>query len=303
MLSAINTTQHCPTSTECKDTVRAQVEQYIQHNSPATLNNTAAGDSFTAWWYVAEPGPSGLPAYSLHIGLDFTDGSSIEYWYGTSDLANQRYNLGPIPATGSWFQMRRNLLGDIQGVVNDPSSTRVSDLWLAAFGGTYQDVPHGETAWVDDVALNFIGGPVAGFSSQPASGTVPLTVAFNALQSHEISGSSGSIRSYKWDFGDGSSPITFTNPTTSHTYDNPGTFKVTLTVTDSNGKIASSSSIITVDPADLTVPLVAAGGGGLLLLGGFLFTRFRRRPSRVKRQKSKRTFAASQTIPFLFKHK
>lgn len=155
LLSAVNTTLQC-TGSECKDTVRGTVEQYVQFNNPPTLNNLAAtNDSFSAWWYVANPSSTGLPTYSLHVGLFFSDGSSIEYFYGTSDLANQRYNLGPIPATGSWFQMRRNLLSDIQGVVVNPSTTRITTVWFGAFGGTSQSTPHGEKAWVDDVALDF----------------------------------------------------------------------------------------------------------------------------------------------------
>ncbi len=173
LLSAVNRTLQCSNS-ECKDTVRGTVQQNFQTNSTPTLNNLAGGSSFSAWWYIA---PSSLPTYSLHIGLFFSDGTSIEYWYGHSDLTNQRYNLGAIPSIGSWFQMRGNLTADIQGVVANPSTTRLTSVWFGAFGGSYcqplpcQGTPHGETAWVDDVELNFNSGS--------SSGTPDFTISAN----------------------------------------------------------------------------------------------------------------------------
>ncbi len=290
MLGAVNNTSCL--SVECKDTVRATVEQYFQSPAPPTLNHLDNSvNSFSAWWYVA---PSTLSTYSLHIGLSFSDGSSIEYWYGQSDLANSTvkytsaaYNLGPIPASGSWFQMNRNLTADIQGVVADRSTARITALWLGAFGGTYNSVPRGETAWVDDVALNFNTGLVAAFSSNPASGPAALTVRFNASQSYETGGSSAPIVNYQWNFGDGTVHMNTTAPTTTHTYGSPGTFPVTLTVKDGYGVESQASSTITVGPSDVSIPLLVGGGGGVLLLGGILFAKLRRRPSKMKKTKPK----------------
>ncbi len=288
MLAAINKTA-CPS--DCKDSVGASVEQYVQSPSPPTLNHLDnTNDSFSAWWYVAAS--TGLPTYSLHIGLLFNEGSSIEYWYGTSDLSNSTtkytsaaYNLGPFPLD-SWFQLSRNLTADIQGVVANPSSARVTTIWFATYGGTYNSTPHGETGWVDDVALKFNAGPVAVFSSNPASGTAPLTVRFNASQSYQTGGSSASIVNYQWSFGDGSATLNTTSPSTTHTYGSPGTFPVTVTITDSYGAESTSSSKVTVGPSDVTIPLLVGGGGGVLLLGGILF-KFRRRPSKIKKTKPK----------------
>ncbi len=290
MLSAVNNTLRCPS--ECKDTVRAQVEQFVQFNTPSipTLKDIVnSGDSFSAWWYLA---PSSLPTYALHIGLDFSDNSTIEYWYGHSDLNNTRYNLGPIPAIGSWFQMKRNLASDIQGVVADPSSAKVRTIWFGAFGGSFAacttcpSTPHGETAWVDDAALNFNivdNGPVAAFYANPAGGTGPLTVSFNAAQSYVPGATSGSIASYRWDFGDGTPVVTVQGAVTNHTFSGPGTFTVTLTVMDDNNVASTpTSTIIKVDPADITVPVLAAGAGGLVL-GGLVYARFRRRRSKPRK--------------------
>src|SRR5215472_14272155 len=59
-LSALNSTLQC--STECKDVVRAVVEQSLTRPPPlANLADTS--QSLSAWWYVA---PSSLPTYSIH---------------------------------------------------------------------------------------------------------------------------------------------------------------------------------------------------------------------------------------------
>src|SRR5215216_8115037 len=51
---------------------------------------------------------------------------------------------------------------------------------------------------------------------------------------------------YHWDFGDGQEASV---QNTRHTYDNPGTYTATLTVTDSTGQTASDSTEVIVEPA------------------------------------------------------
>jgi PKD repeat protein len=67
--------------------------------------------------------------------------------------------------------------------------------------------------------------PVAMFEGTPLSGSVPLTVQFTDL-------SIGPPTKYTWDFGDG---ITSDQANPSHTYTNPGSYTVQLTVFNSGG--------------------------------------------------------------------
>lgn len=84
--------------------------------------------------------------------------------------------------------------------------------------------------------------PTATFTATPVSGTSPLTVAFNAAGASD---SDGSIVTYAWDFGDGTSG---SGVTTSHTYSgDPAAFNARLTVTDDDGATATANMVITLE--------------------------------------------------------
>ncbi|NEW61501.1 S8 family serine peptidase, partial [Sulfurovum sp. bin170] len=84
--------------------------------------------------------------------------------------------------------------------------------------------------------------PVANATATPISGIAPLEVLFDGSTSTD----DGTIVSYQWSFGDGSS-ASDVNPL--HTYTDAGTYSATLTVTDNQGAETTSSAItIQVDP-------------------------------------------------------
>jgi len=72
--------------------------------------------------------------------------------------------------------------------------------------------------------------PVAFFEYKPKLPLVNETVTFNATLS---TADGGTIVSYTWNFGDGSSPVTEADPITNHVYTAFGTYNVTLTIVDS----------------------------------------------------------------------
>lgn len=81
--------------------------------------------------------------------------------------------------------------------------------------------------------------PQAAFTSS----TNALTASFNAASSFDPD---GTITSYAWAFGDST---TGTGSTPTHTYANPGTYSVTLTVTDNGGATDSETQSVTVAAA------------------------------------------------------
>ncbi len=82
--------------------------------------------------------------------------------------------------------------------------------------------------------------PRAVVSADPTFGEAPLTVRFTGSNSSD---SDGNIVSYSWDFKDGNTSST-ANPV--HTFSQNGSYNVTLTVTDNDGAVGTSSVIVTV---------------------------------------------------------
>ncbi len=91
--------------------------------------------------------------------------------------------------------------------------------------------------------------PVASFTTAYAANTIPMDVTFDASSSSDAD---GSIASYVWSFGDGT---TGTGVTTSHTYTTAGTFAAKLTVTDNGGLTSTKTiSLVTTDPNIVAAP-------------------------------------------------
>ena len=82
--------------------------------------------------------------------------------------------------------------------------------------------------------------PVPSFLMSPTAGEAPLTVDLDASGSTDAD---GNIVSYEWDFGDGESE---TGVTVEHIFAMAGSYAITLTVTDDQGKAASATQEITV---------------------------------------------------------
>jgi len=78
-------------------------------------------------------------------------------------------------------------------------------------------------------------GPTAAFSALPMAVNPGVAVAFDASNSNDPE---LNLTTYDWNFGDGNIS---TGVTTSHAYANPGSYPVTLTVTD-NGSLADTAT-------------------------------------------------------------
>ncbi|MBI3384664.1 PKD domain-containing protein [Candidatus Gottesmanbacteria bacterium] len=117
-------------------------------------------------------------------------------------------------------------------------------------------------------------------SASPTTGIAPLTVYFTA----SAYARNGSISSYRFDFGDGTSTVQSGN-TVYHTYGATGTYQAVLTVTDTQGYTATADSCRqTISPytASVTPPPAQPKAGAetnvtfgliLSLIGGIILRR------------------------------
>ncbi len=118
-----------------------------------------------------------------------------------------------------------------------------------------------------DVEITKAGQPLlsADIEATPGlTGVIPFQVRFDGEKSKSLK---GSITGYKWDFGDGSQVSK--GKSVSHVYSNPGSYKVTLTVTEDTGNEAvvsvdvETSSISSVPEARITTTPAATAEGTL----------------------------------------
>ena len=95
--------------------------------------------------------------------------------------------------------------------------------------------PGGSVTKTATTAINVVAAaPVANFTMTPASGTAPLSVAFTNT-------SSGSVTTYSWNLGDGTTSTQATPP--SHVYSVAGMYTITLTAIGPGGSETKTASV------------------------------------------------------------
>jgi glucose/arabinose dehydrogenase/PKD repeat protein len=100
--------------------------------------------------------------------------------------------------------------------------------------------------------------PTARLTATPTSGPLPLAVELDGSASTDPD--AGDALTYVWDFGDGSPPLTTTEPITRHTYSVAGTFTALLVVRDDDGA-SSPSAAVRIDPGN-TAPSLSIDSPG-----------------------------------------
>lgn len=101
-------------------------------------------------------------------------------------------------------------------------------------------------------------GILAKISALPSSGSVPLTVTFDASGS---SYSGGEIVSYEWEFGDGS-PKRLDDAQVSHKYEKVGTFTAKVTAIGKDNMRASATTVVIVKPVAVKACIEASKTSG-----------------------------------------
>lgn len=95
--------------------------------------------------------------------------------------------------------------------------------------------------------------PTAAFTATVLNGPAPLAISFNPSGSSSDDG----ITSYAWSFGDGTTRADSSPVQVSKTFTTPGTYVVSLQITDGTGRTATANRTITVNAPANVAPVAS----------------------------------------------
>ncbi len=214
--------------------------------------------------------------------IQYPDGSAFQAVAGNSVSSTLSFSGGGYTATvpvvfdtalGLW-------VGSYSPTGNEPSG-----LWSLTVTASDSALPANSGSSVKAIQIQD-RPPVATFTGSATTAFTGVAVSFDATSSSDPD---GTITSYLWDFGDGS---TGSGVKTSHSYSSPGTYTVKLTVTDNSGSTSSSTLTVTVEAnpqssGNVSLPLfffgiLAAVIAAILAGGFFAFRRHRVTHAKLK---------------------
>ncbi|MHB1836250.1 MAG: PKD domain-containing protein, partial [Solirubrobacteraceae bacterium] len=191
------------------------------------------GPALGKWTVSTSAGPAGTTSdpFQLTFSLD-------QSLIGSTDPKHLTISLNgtPVPACAG------------AGASPDPCVSRASALQS---GGAQIDV-RATSPQSDDWTFGTDLSNMPPLASYAVSTNGP-SVALDASASLDPD---GTVASYRWDFGDGS---TGDGVTAGHTYSEPGTYTITLTVTDDGGATATTSRQVIVQGGAPSTPSAPSG--------------------------------------------
>ncbi len=173
-------------------------------------------------------------------------------WTGSED-----YAFGNSTETdGEWYWTETREDPDhiemFTATITVPTDATEGDYTIDVWGaGDNVDGNKASDSTTITVTVIVVSPPVASFTFSPESPIVDEEVTFNASTSHDAD---GTIVSYDWDFGDGT---TGSGVTVAHTYTADGSYSVTLTVTDNDDLSDSATQEVTVSTLQLQPPVAS----------------------------------------------
>lgn len=192
----------------------------------SSMSYTSATSTFSPFALMNKGGPLAFNGTTTAVDGTFVmDLSDLPI---STTLQNKIY-LTVSDGTSGYAAGLKNFI-----LMDQVNSTQSS----ASLSGTVAADASSATVYLVNDPYRTNAAPVAGLSANVTSGTAPLAVSFDASGSYDPD---GTILSYQWSFGDGSSA---TGAYVSHSYA-AGTYTVTLTVTDDDGATSSRSTTIT----------------------------------------------------------
>ena len=213
---------------------------------------------------------TGTSSTSNHFGINDNPN-----WIGAVAAAGTRYRftcwVRSNAATGTVKIKVKEFLGSTQkGATVYSAGTRLSPVWQQATvdyvvttAGTtldlvVEDYPaaSSESWFIDDVAIENLSSPA---TDDPPIARLSLSQVASPARTLRADASASTdldatpIASYRFDFGDGTTPVTTTTAIAQHTYAVAGPYTVSVIATDTGGK-ASAPAAVTLTVTDPLPP-------------------------------------------------
>jgi PKD repeat protein len=242
--------------------------------STSTAGTGASSITNYAWSFG--DGTSGSGKSVTHTftgsGASFNVSLTVTNDRGLSASTSQTVGVSASPApSGDWvFSPTSPIVGDTiffngDAIKAAPGHTLVQFTWnfgdggsasgfqathVFAQGGTYTVVlsvadDAGQKIVVPKTLTVASGAPTVVITFSPATAVHPGTIGFSS--NGTIVAGGASITTYSWDFGDptsGSNTSSVASP--SHTFNNAGSYTIRLTVTDSVGRVGTTTVSVTI---------------------------------------------------------
>ena len=169
--------------------------------------------------------------------------SGVEISQGSYNSFTQNFEVGTLAPGASANMTLRLFVLDVSPTIYytqvlEASPSDVDSAPGNNPGPTPQEDDEAAVSLISNPVVNIPPVPVLNF--HPTSGSAPLVVDFDAFNSNDPD---GVIVDYAWDFGDGNSA---NGITAINTYQSPGTYTITLIVTDNLGATGTSTATINV---------------------------------------------------------
>lgn len=248
--------------------IAAFTQNVASGNAPLVVNffNQSTGDISSYNWafgdggFATEQNPIHIfnnpGVYNVTLTVTGPGGSSnvsrqISVQSVSAPVAGftQDQTSGPPPLNVQFTnQSTGNISQYLWNFGDGSTSSEVSPAHQFTMVGTYNIIltvtgPGGSSSATRQITVvdNQVAAPDASFNpNAPVSGNVPLTIQFENT-------STGSITSHNWNFGDGDTSVD-TNP--AHTFDQAGTYTVSLTVVGPGGQDSAQLMVEVLQPAN-----------------------------------------------------
>lgn len=214
-------------------------------------NETASG-----WQQVNFSNPVAVTAGQVYVVSYHTDSS---YFAFTPNGLSSELTNGPLHLLANGTSGADGVFNYSYNTVFPTQGYESGSYWVDAVFSTGASVPASPASPPPPV-ISSPYSPKAAISLQGGNGEAGHSVFVNALSSSVGSGTQLNA-TYSWNFGDSNSEYNnLTGWNAGHIYDNPGTYTITLTVTNNLGYSSSATTQVTVTPIANTTIYVNTGG-------------------------------------------